>query len=386
MVRRLRLGIVAGEASGDMLGGRVMRALQDHCEELEVRGIGGPEMQAAGMSSHVDMDRLAVMGFVDPLRRLPELWRIRRALRDYFLADPPDVFLGIDAPDFNLALERALRREGVRTAHLVSPSVWAWRRGRLPGIAQAVDRMYCLFPFETAIYDQHAIPAQFIGHPLADELDPVQDVAALRARLGVSVQGRVLALLPGSRAAEVRHMGQLFLQVADRLWREGRVGTVLLPLANADCEKALQPALAACGDIPLTLLRDNGRDAMAAADVVLTAAGTATLEAALLQRPMVVAYRTSAVNWFLLSRLVDTRYVALPNLLAGEAVVPEYLQDKATVATLCTAVEAQLAGTSAAQRAAFEGIRQSLRRGCAAQVARGVVELAQSSPRRDDSL
>ncbi len=386
MVRRLRLGIVAGEASGDLLGSRVMRALQDHCEELEVRGIGGPEMQSAGMSSHVDMDRLSVMGFIDPLRRLPELWRIRRALRDYFLADPPDVFLGIDAPDFNLALERALRREGVRTAHLVSPSVWAWRRGRLPGIARAVDRMYCLFPFETAIYQRHAIPAQFVGHPLADELAPSQDIAALRARLGVPVEGRALALLPGSRAAEVRHLGQLFLQVADRLWREGCVDAVLLPLANAECEKALQPAMSTCGDLPLTVLRDNGREAMAAADVVLTAAGTATLEAALLQRPMVVAYRTSGFNWFLLSRLVDTEYVALPNLLAGRAVVPEYLQDKATVATLCTAVEVQLAGSGAVQYAAFESIRQSLRRDCAQQVASGLLQLTQSSPGRDDRL
>ena len=220
----MRIGVLAGETSGDLLGSRVLAALRARFPGLLVEGIGGPLMEAQGLHSMFPMERLSVMGLVEPLKRLPELLRIRRAVYQHFAANPPDVFLGIDSPDFNLHLERRLRERGIRTAHLVSPSVWAWRRGRIRKIGRAVDLMLCLFPFETEIYDRHGIPACFVGHPLADEIPPQADRAAARQALGLDPAATVLALLPGSRAAEVRLLAPLFLQAA-RLLRQSDPGS-----------------------------------------------------------------------------------------------------------------------------------------------------------------
>ncbi|HDY82032.1 MAG TPA: lipid-A-disaccharide synthase, partial [Halieaceae bacterium] len=228
----MRIGVLAGEASGDILGSRVLAALKSRYDEVIVEGIGGPLLQAQGLDSLFPMERLSVMGFVEPLKRLPELLRIRAAVYRHFRDNPPDLFLGIDSPDFNLRLEKKLRRAGVTTAHLVSPSVWAWRRGRIGKIKRSVDLMLCLFPFETAIYQQHGIPVSFVGHPLADEIAERVDQAAARADLGLAPDGKLLALLPGSRGSEVRMLAPVFLQVADILWQRDRRLSFVIPAAN----------------------------------------------------------------------------------------------------------------------------------------------------------
>jgi len=367
----VRIGLVAGEPSGDMLGARLLAALRQRFPDLVVEGIGGPLMEAQGLHSIVPMERLSVMGFVEPLRRLPELLRIRRALFDRFSTSPPDLFLGIDSPDFNLGLERQLRALGVTTAHLVSPSVWAWRRGRLRGIKRAVDLMLCLFPFETSIYRQHDIPACFVGHPLADEIPLRPDREAARQSLGLPPAARVVALLPGSRAGEVRLLAPPFLQAA-ALLRQAEPGIAfVMPAASAAREAELDQLLAAYPSLGVILVRGRAREALAACDAVLLASGTATLEAALLKRPMVVAYRMGALSWALLRLLVKTPFAALPNILAGRALVPELLQRAATPAAMAAAVQPLLAGGAVArdQLAAFEDIHRELNRGfgeCAA--------------------
>lgn len=376
--RRLRIGVLAGEPSGDILGSRLLVALKSHYDEVTVEGIGGPLMQAQGLDSLCPMERLSVMGFVEPLKRLPELLRIRRMVFRHFRDNPPDVFLGIDSPDFNLHLEQKLRRCGVRTAHMVSPSVWAWRQGRIRKIKRAVDLMLCLFPFETAIYERHGIPAQCVGHPLADEIPPHTDRAAARAGLALEAGGKLLALLPGSRSGEVRMLAPLFLQAADLLWRQNPQLSFVIPAANDSRRDELTQILAAYPQLPVTLLSGRSREAMAAADAVLLASGTATLEAALLRRPMVVAYRMGHLSWWLLSRLVKTEYAALPNVLAGKALVPELLQDAATPAAMVSTLQPLLAEGGAAQQQVqeFEAIHRNLRQDCAVQSAAVLTRLA----------
>jgi len=361
----MRIGVLAGEASGDLLGSRVLAALRARFPGLVVEGIGGPLMEAQGLRSMFPMERLSVMGLVEPLKRLPELLRIRREVYRHFAANPPDVFLGIDSPDFNLRLERRLRERGISTAHLVSPSVWAWRRGRIHSIKHAVDLMLCLFPFETGIYDQNGVPALFVGHPLADEIALQTDRALARQALGLDPAATVLALLPGSRAAEVRLLAPLFLQAA-RLLRQFDPALVLaLPAASAARRTELEQLLAAYRDLEVTLVQGCSREVMAACDGALLASGTATLEAALLKRPMVVAYRMGVLSWLLLRALVKTPFAALPNILAGRAVVPELLQQAATPAAMAAALRPLLAGEPAAARQleAFESLHRELRQG-----------------------
>jgi lipid-A-disaccharide synthase len=370
--------MVAGEPSGDILGARVLAALRERYDEVLAEGVGGPLMEAQGLASLYPLERLSVMGLVEPLKRLPELLRINRALGRHFLARPPDIFLGIDSPDFNLRLERRLRRAGITTAHLVSPSVWAWRRGRLRGIARAVDLMLCLFPFETDIYRQHGLPIRHIGHPLVDEIEPDVDPLAARRQLQLDGEGALLAVLPGSREAEVRLLAPLFLQAARLLRRDNPELTIAIPAANSERLAQLRRILEAFDDLPVHLLQGRSREVMAAADVVLLASGTATLEAALLQRPMVVAYRTGGLSWQLLSRLVKTPYVALPNLLAGRLLVPELIQQAASPEALANAVQPLLAGGEAVGRQlrGFGDLRQQLGRDAAANAAGALVELA----------
>lgn len=355
--------MVAGEASGDILGARSISALRDAVGELEVSGIGGPLMQAEGMQSLYSMERLSVMGFVDPLLRLPELLRLRRALFQHFTRQPPDFFLGIDAPDFNIGLARRLRRRGVATVHLVSPSIWAWRAGRLRRIAESVDLMLCLFPFEVPIYQGAGVAARCVGHPLAQVLTPVdaQRRSALRREFELPEGAPVLGLLPGSRASEVAQLGAVFLQAA-RLLREHIPQLhVVVPAVDAERFAQIRALLPASDILPVTLLQGRSRDVMSAADVVLAASGTATLEAALLGTPMVVAYRMQALSWALVSRLVRTPYAALPNILSGRAVVPECLQGDMTAEALASELMPLFeAGVADVQRAAFAGLRTAL--------------------------
>ena len=376
----LRIGILAGEASGDILGSRILAALRSQYDEVIVEGIGGPLMQAQGLDSMFPMERLSVMGFVEPLKRLPELLRIRAAVFAHFRDNPPDVFVGIDAPDFNLRLELKLRQAGVTTAHLVSPSVWAWRRGRIKKIKRAVDLMLCLFPFETAIYRQHGIPVRFVGHPLADEIGLRPDQAGARAALGLAPEGRLLALLPGSRAAEVRLLAPLFLQAAQQLWQDHPQLSFVIPAANELRLAELEQLLEAYPGLPVTLLAGQSAQAMAAADAVLLASGTATLEAMLLKRPMVVAYRMGALSWFLVSRLVTTEYAALPNVLAGKALVPELIQHAATPRAMVAALQPLLTDGPAAlqQLQEFDAIHRQLQQDYAGRAAAALGELVET--------
>lgn len=373
----MRIGVLAGEASGDILGSRVLAALRARCSNLTIEGIGGPLMQAQGLDSMFPMERLSVMGFIEPLKRLPELLRIRRTVLQHFTDNPPDLFLGIDSPDFNLPLERRLRERGVTTAHLVSPSVWAWRSGRIHKIKHSVDLMLCLFPFETAIYREHGVPVRFVGHPLADELPPQVDRRAARAALGLAPTGKLLALLPGSRGGEVRLLARPFLQAASLLRQGDPQLSFVLPAASPARSKELEQLLADFPELAVTLVQGRSREAMAAADAVLLASGTATLEAALLKRPMVVAYRMGFLSWQLMSRLAKTPYAALPNVLAGRPLVPELLQSAATPQAMAESLQPLLGGDGAAagQILEFDIIHQALRQDYAGRAASALVEL-----------
>lgn len=374
----MRLAIVAGEPSGDVLGARVVRQLQHELgEQLEVEGVGGKHLVAAGCHSLFPMERLSVMGIVDPLKRLPELLRIRRELQAHFTRSPPDVFLGVDSPDFNLGLARRLRGRHIPTAHLVSPSVWAWRSGRIETIRSAVDHVFCLFPFEADVYREAGVSHEVVGHPLADDAEDAPSTAAARRALGLGESGTVLALLPGSRVGEVRRHASLFLETARRVGERMPDTTFVVPQANAACGQEMQRALDARA-VPVRLVSDPAHRVLAAADGALVASGTATLEAALARRPMVVAYRTGRVTFAILSRLVRTPHVALPNLLSRRRLVPEFLQDEATPPVLAEAlVHAVLDREGRAQLLdAYDAIHRSLRLDCAARVATGLRQLA----------
>ncbi|MEZ5436365.1 MAG: lipid-A-disaccharide synthase [Pseudomonadales bacterium] len=337
--KTFRVGIVAGEASGDILGAGLIRALREHYPSLHVEGIGGSLMEAEGCHSFFPQDRLAVMGLIEPLKRLPELLRIRRCLREHFLANPPDVFVGIDSPDFNLSLEEALRSAGVKTVHYVSPSVWAWRQGRIKKIARAADVVLTLFPFEEKFYRDRAksypsLQAVCVGHSLADSIPLENDGATARSALSISQTAPVIALLPGSRAGEVARMGCLFLDVARWCAAQKKDVTFVMPAANAARKAQLMTMLANYSDITVRLVDGQSHLCMAASDAVLMASGTTALEAMLLKRPMVVAYKMARLSFAIISRLLKVPYVSLPNLLANKKLVPEFLQDDATVENL----------------------------------------------------
>lgn len=328
------IGIVAGEVSGDTLGAGLIRALKQRYPNARFVGIAGPQMQAEGAESLYAMERLSVMGLVEVLGRLRELLAMRTELFSRLVHEKIDLFVGVDAPDFNLGLEQRLREVGIPTVHYVSPSVWAWRQGRVKTIKAAVDRMLCLLPFEKAFYDKHQLDAVFVGHPLADSLPLQTDVAAARSRLGVSGNGPVVAVLPGSRGGEVKYLAPLFVETMKRLTQERPGIRFLIPAINAARKQQIEAALAGT-KLPVTLYEagagaDIGRQVMAASDLVLMASGTATLEAMLLKKPMVIAYKFHWFSWLLLSWLVRTPFVGLPNVLAGRQVVPELLQSNAT--------------------------------------------------------
>ncbi len=377
--RKLHIGILAGESSGDILGSHLIAALKEQFGEIRVEGMGGPLMQAQGLDSMFPMERLSVMGLIEPLKRLPELLRIRGALYRHFRDNPPDVFIGIDSPDFTLHLEKKLRNVGITTVHMVSPSVWAWRKRRIYKIKRAVDLMLCLFPFETQVYRDNGVPCAFVGHPLADEIPLQPDTEAARDSLGLPVTGKVLALLPGSRGGEVRLLAPLFLQAAKKMKQYNPALSFVMPAANDTRFSELSTLLEGYPELQVQLVRGRSRDVMAAADVVLLASGTATLEAMLLKRPMVVAYKMAALSWALISRMLTTKYVALPNLLANRLLVPELLQDEATPDTLATALQTILESTQARESltAQYTQIHRELALNFAERAAQAIGQLLQ---------
>ncbi len=331
--------MVAGEASGDILGADLIRALKTQFPNAIFEGIGGPKMQAEGFQSLFEMDRLSVMGFVEPLKRLPELLSIRRSIVERYLVQKPAAFIGIDSPDFNSGIEQRLHRAGVKTVHYVSPSVWAWRQGRIKKIKKSVDLMLCLLPFEAGFYKQHQVPVRFVGHPLAGQMAEQPDTQAARSRLGLNPDRPVLCIMPGSRSGEVELLGELFLDTARAVQAQlGADLQLVIPAANQARYQQISDILSTKQGLSVELLMQNSHLAMEAADAVLLASGTTALEAMLLKKPMVVSYRLGALTYRLVSPFIKTPYASIPNLLANKMLVPELIQANASVEQLTQAV------------------------------------------------
>lgn len=377
------IGIVAGEASGDLLGAGFIEAVRTRWPEARFVGIGGPKMLAAGMHSLFAQELLAVRGYVEVLRRLPALLRIRRQLVRHFLQERPDLFVGVDAPDFNLALERRLKRSGIPTLHYVSPSVWAWRGGRVRSIGKSADHVLALFPMEPPIYQKAGIPVTYVGHPLASQLPMQPDTPATRKALRIEPRTHpVLTLMPGSRIAEVEHLGLLFIRTAERLLERHPDAAFLVPMATRPTLDRMKWLVRFHAHHPerFSLLFGHAHQALEACDAALIASGTATLEAALLKKPMVISYSMPWLSYQLMRWRAYLPWVGLPNILAGRQIVPELLQGAATAAGLAEALEGQLANPdSDAQQAAYAAIHQALRVDSAAAIVDAVAPLLERS-------
>jgi len=383
--RKFRVALVAGEASGDLLGSHLLMALRERLPGLEVYGIGGPKMQSAGLESWYPMEWFAVRGYVEVLKSLPKLLRVRRELKRRLLADPPDLFIGIDAPDFNLSLEVALRNAGIPTVHYVSPSIWAWRGERIHKIKRAVSKILALFPFEAPIYEKAGVPVAYVGHPLADELPERPDRDAAREQMRLSSKQTVIALLPGSRQSEVRQMGELFVATAKLVAAQVPNAHFLVPLLSRQTRLIFEEAIyhQQGEELPLTILFGHAHMAMVASDAVLVASGTATLEAALLKRAMVITYRMPRLSAWIMKGKNYLPYVGLPNILANQWVVPEILLDDATPENLAQALVNQLQDKEVRNRLerCFLGIHRSLRQGTAARAVDAILPMLDSVPR-----
>lgn len=378
-----RIGIVAGEASGDLLGSHLIRVLKKHRPDLEFVGIAGPKMIGEGAEALFPMERLSVRGYVEVLRHLPGLLKIRKQLLQHFLKNPPDLFIGIDAPDFNFGLERKLKRKGIPTVHYVSPSIWAWRKGRMGKIRRAVSHMLALFPFEPVLYEQAGVPVSYVGHPLADMLPMEPDREAARENLKLKSGKLVIAMLPGSRQSEVQQLADLFVKTAKLIAQEQPDVQFLVPLITRETRMIFEQAIfnnqsmqdGELEQIPIQILFGHAHLAMEAADAVIVASGTATLEAALIKRPMVITYRMPRISWQILKRMNYLPYVGLPNILAGRFIVPELLQHDATPEKLAEATlklvsdRALMADISAE----FTRIHQSLRQNTDEKAAQAIL-------------
>lgn len=375
----LRIAMVAGEASGDLLASQLIEALQARLPNAVFYGVGGPKMLGLGFDAWHPLEKLAVRGYVEVLRHYREIAGIRADLKRRLLADPPDVFIGVDAPDFNLGLEKTLKQRGIATIHYVSPSIWAWRGGRIHKIGAAVARVLALFPFEPEIYQKQGIPVSYVGHPLADML-PVEDGRdSARTLLGLPLLAAVFALLPGSRQSELQYMADTFIETALRIHAEIPDARFLVPLATRETRLLFEAALHRCQaqERPIRLLFGHAHQAMMAADVVLVASGTATLEAALLKRPMVIAYKMAPLSWWLMQRIGGyLPYCGLPNVLAGRFIVPEFIQDDATPDNLAQALLNLYADKTVCDglKAQFRALHLQLRQNAAERAALAVID------------
>ena len=381
--RAQRIALVAGEASGDALGAGLVSELRKRFPDAEFAGIGGKAMREAGCQTWHDAGELAVMGLSEVLRHLPRLLRLRRQFRERVLAWQPDLFIGIDAPDFNLGVERWLKQRDVRTVHYVSPSVWAWREKRAEKIGQSADLVLCLFPMEPPIYARHGIDARFVGHPMADEMPLEPDQAAARDTLGLRAYTPVLAVLPGSRLGEIDRLGAVFLEAARRVSESVPHLQVVIPAANPACHDALAPMVAAAGFAQSPLLTDGkAREAMVAADVVLLASGTATLEAMLAKRAMVVGYKVAPLTYRIVKAfgMLKVERYALPNVLAGSDVAPEMMQDDCTPENLAAAVlnQFQHPEITGALQSRYRELHEALRQDASARAADAIAGLLRS--------
>ena len=371
--------MVAGEASGDLLASHLIAALKQHLPDAVFYGIGGPKMQAQGFDAWWPMDKLSVMGYWDALKHYREIAGIRRQLKKRLLDLKPDIFIGVDAPDFNLGLETDLRSAGVRTVHYVSPSIWAWRGGRIKKIARAANRVLALFPMEPPLYEKERIPVTYVGHPMADIIPLQTNKQLVREKLELPRHVPIFAMLPGSRRGELEMMADTFVQTA-QLIRERHLPNAqfVVPLATRETRLQFEAAIyrQQAGDVPFRLLFGHAQDALGAADVSLVASGTATLEAALLKRPMVITYKIAKFSYWLMKRMAYLPYVGLPNILSGRFVVPEILQNEATAENLCEALVKQYQDKENAEavEAAFTDLHLQLRQNTAEKAAQAVLQ------------
>jgi lipid-A-disaccharide synthase len=376
----MRIGLVAGETSGDLLGAGLIKALQQLRPDIEFEGVAGPEMQAAGCAALEQAEVLAVMGLIEPLKEIPRLLRLRRSLVSHWAENPPDVFVGIDAPDFNLGLEKKLRAQGIKTVHYVSPSVWAWRQGRVKTIAKAADTVLCLLPFEKSFYDEQDVSAEFVGHPMADRTPASPDKAKARAELGIDAS-RVLAVLPGSRQSEVSRVGPIFAETCARLAAADSQLVFVAPMATPRLRALFSAQVEAAGIAERFILTDRQAElVITAADVALLVFGTASLQTALLGTPMVGAHRVALLTYAIAKglNLVKVPYYSLPNLLTDEPLVPEFLQHEARPDALAAAVRDLLDDAGKREHIAkqFGVLRQELARGADERAAEAVMTLA----------
>jgi len=378
-VSEARIAMVAGEASGDLLGGHLLAALRMRRINIAYTGIGGPRMTGQGLESMYPMEKLAVRGYVEVLRHYREIMGIRKRLTERFLDERPDMFIGVDAPDFNLALERRLKAAGIPAIHYVGPSIWAWRGGRIRTIAASVSHVLVLFPFETEIYRKAGIPVTYVGHPVADTIPFEVDKVAAREQLRLPSDRLIVALLPGSRQSELHYMADTFVQAAKRLHTELGDVHFVCPTASRATRDQMEVAVYrnSAADLPLTLLFGHSHEALAAADLALVASGTATLETALYKTPMVIVYKMSSLTWQLMKRMLYMPYVGLPNVLAGEFLVDEFMQDAATPQALADALLALLKDAPRQQKQVerFREMHQMLRQDNATKAAEAVLRL-----------
>lgn len=378
--RPLRIGIVAGEMSGDLLGAGLIQSIKQLAPQAEFVGIGGPKMIDAGCRSLFPMERLSVMGVVEVLGRIGELLSIRRSLVEELLDNPPDIFIGIDSPDFVIPVELKLKQAGIKTVHYVSPSVWAWRQKRVFKIKKAVNLMLTLFPFEASFYDKYQVPVKFVGHPLANLIDPDLDVARAKQHWGYGAHDRIVAVLPGSRGGELKFMAPLFIDVMRRMHGMDPRIKFVVPLANQARREQFEQQLAEEEQgLPVQLIDGHAREVMSASDAVLVTSGTATLEAMLLKRPMVVAYKWGPITHAIISRLVKSKYISLPNLLADEELVPEYVQENAKAEVIAKEMLEQLDNNERRDylKKRFDEIHQSLRKNANYEAADAVLSLVE---------
>ncbi|MGB1580140.1 MAG: lipid-A-disaccharide synthase [Nevskiales bacterium] len=378
--RPLKIAIIAGEVSGDVLGASLIAALKDRVPNIELTGVTGPRMRAAGCESLAEIDALSLFGISEVISEIPRLLKLRKQLVQQITDWGADLCIGIDAPSFNLGLEKRLKAAGIKTAHYVSPTVWAWRAGRIHGIAESVDLMLTLFPFEQAIYDQHNIPSVCVGHPLADHFPMQPDQAAAKAALGLDPKRQWLAMLPGSRGAEVNLLSQPFVETARWLAKRLPELGFVVPLANEKAQQRFRQELEQYDDLPqISLLDGESEAAMTAADVVLLASGTAALEACLLKRPMVVAYRVAPFSYFIFRKIgmLKVQYVSLPNHLTAEPLVPEFIQHQCTAENLAPALYRLLKRPHERDRqvSAFLAVHEDLRRDASQQAADALLQL-----------
>jgi len=379
MGRAVRIAMVAGEPSGDLLASHLIAALKERLPDAIFYGIGGPKMQGKGFDSWWPMEKLSVMGYWDALKHYREIAGIRRQLKKRLLDLKPDIFIGVDAPDFNLGLEGALKAAGLRTIHYVSPSIWAWRGGRIKKIGRAVNRVLALFPMEPPLYEKERIPVTYVGHPLADIIPMETSKQAVREKLALPRDYPTFAMLPGSRQGELELMADTFVQTAKIIYEHFQTHAIfVVPLTTRETRLQFEAAIyrQQAAEIPFRLLFGHAQDALGAADVSLVASGTATLEAALIKRPMVITYKIAKFSYWLMKRMAYLPYVGLPNVLAGRYVVPEILQDEATPENLAEALIKLYEDKENAEAVeeAFTDMHWQLRQNTAEKAANAVIE------------